>query len=169
MNGVHQYINVFGKPACVWFTNTEGRFQTTYTTLFNGIICYGAQIRVIWVPVDHTWKQTWTKCAYDLRVHIAIVSCTIQLFMHVYLHAQISVDVGYFDHRQTQMPPHWVLKQKKKMAQGLTDSGGGGWGGGGSDLNYLIMEKRCATRQIVSPYRATGLNKLQTSKTTISW
>ena len=49
-------------------TDIQGRSQTLYTALSNGIVSHGAQIAGLGVFADHTEKQMQNKCVHDFAL-----------------------------------------------------------------------------------------------------
>ena len=99
-------------------TDVQGRSQTLYTTLCNGLVSHWAQIGGI---ADHTHTHK-NKCK-QMRPRS---SCTaVRHFTHVYHHAQTAVDAGdictwwttvIFITGKTWIPPLWAPCRDKNGA-----------------------------------------------------
>ena len=89
-------------------TDLHQRYETSYTTLCNGIVSYGAQFGGLWVFVHHTCKnkckkmhsrsshamQRFCTCVPSRSDH-----CTCRKHTHLMSH-------DYFDYGETQRPPN---------------------------------------------------------------
>ena len=86
------YGTFCNSQSCIIATDIQGRSQTLYTTLCNGLVMHGAQIGGLseFLPTTHTTTNA-KQCIHDL-----CASCGI---LHMlYLQAQTAVDAGKYMH-----------------------------------------------------------------------
>ena len=84
-----QFFHLFVITLWVISTGIQGRSQTLYTALCNGVISHGAQIRGLQVSADHTRKN---KCSQNQCLQNLHPLCSVlDVF---YLHAQTAVYAG---------------------------------------------------------------------------